>query len=442
MSMRRGLFMILLLIFTINALAGCQRPQQNQPITLKVSYPSAQQFYKMFGYAFQKSYPHIEIQVLQDELRTEGNSFDTEADVIYLNGMYQYKAAIEQGKLRQIVPPLLNPSTNNGELSPVVTTLLSSASQDGRYYALAPTFHSEALYFNKKLFDKYNVPYPYDGMSWADIFTLAQRFPTVDEEGNRLYGIQMNYYQNVTMNYILKAGETENLSYFNPDTMKVTMNTERWKSIWSTAVQAFRAGVVYDQAEGLDSMKHPAFLTEDAAMTVSSNTLAYNFEPFSHFEGATRIDWGVVSPPVDPLSPDTSNFYEIFDYFGVSSASEHPEEALDLVKFITGDSLNSPMLAQKQPNFGLPAVIEYVHPVSEHDLSPLYSLKANPDYIDLYTRVEPDILDAFQLTAQSVLDRLLRDELTLEEALVEVELRGQEAVDAAIIELELKRQGK
>lgn len=439
MSMRRRLFMILLLIFTINALTGCQRPQHNQPITLKVSYPSAQQFYKMFGYAFQKSYPHIEIQVLQDELRTESNSFDTEADVIYLNGMDQYKAAIEQGKLRQIVPPLLNSSTNNGELSPVVTTLLSSASQDGSYYALAPTFHSEALYFNKKLFDKYNVPYPYDGMSWADIFTLAQRFPTEDEEGHRLYGIQMNYYQNVTINYILKAGETENLTYFNPDTMKVTMNTERWKSIWSTAVQAFRAGVVYDLGEDLDSMKHPAFLTEDAAMTVSSNTLAYSFEPFSQFEGATRIDWGVVSPPVDPLSPDTSNFYEIFDYFGVSSASEHPEEALQLVKFIAGDSLNSPMLAQKQPNFGLPAVTEYVHPVGEHDLSPLYSLKANPDYIDLYTRVEAEILDAFQLTAQSVLDRLLRNELTLEEALVEVELRGQEAVDAAIIELELKQ---
>lgn len=439
MPIKRGLFIPLLLIIVFSSLTGCQRPQQVQPITIKVSYPSAQQFYKMFGFAFQKSHPYIEIQVIQDEPGTDGGSFDAEADVIYINGMDQYKAAIEQGKLRQIPPPLLNPSANEGDLSPIVTALLSSASEDGRYYALAPTFHSEALYFNKKLFDEYNIAYPYDGMSWSDVFALAQRFPTEDKEGNRLYGIQMNYYKNVTMNYILKAGETENLSYFDPHTMKVTMNTEHWKSIWSNAVQAFRAGVVYDLGEELDSMKHPAFLTEDAAMTVSSNVLAYNFEPFSHFEGGTMLDWGVVSAPIDPLNPDTSNFYEIFDFFGVSSISEHPEEALELVKFIAGDALNSRLLAQKQPNYGLPAVTEYVHPVTGHDLSPLYSLQANPDYIDPYTQVDANVLDAFQSAAQSVLDRLLQNELTLEEALAEAELRGQEAVDTTLAELELKQ---
>ncbi|GAA0135268.1 hypothetical protein YSY43_21080 [Paenibacillus sp. YSY-4.3] len=436
---RRGLLMILLLSVVMSSLAGCQRPQQVKPITIKVSYPSAQQFYKMFGFAFQKSHPHIEIQVIQDEPSMDAGSFDTEADVIYINGMDQYKAAIEQGKLRQILPPLLDPSTNEGELSPIVTALLSSASEDGRYYALAPAFHSEALYFNKKLFDEYNIAYPYDGMSWSDVFALAQRFPTEDKEGNRLYGIQMNYYKNVTMNYILKAGETENLSYLDPHTLKVTMNTERWNSIWTTAVQAFRAGVVYDQGEDLDSMKHPAFLTEDAAMTVSSNALAYNFEPFSHFEDGTMLDWGVVSAPIDPLSPDTSNFYEIFDLFGVSTISEHPEEALELVKFIAGDSFNSRLLAQKQPNYGLPSVTEYVQPVGAHDLSPLYLLQANPDYIDPYTQVDADVLDAFQSAAQSVLDRLLQNELTLEEALAEAELRGQEAVDAAVAEIKLKQ---
>lgn len=436
MSIRRELLIILSLIFTIQLLTGCQRPSQHKPITIKVSYPSAQQFYKMFGHAFQKSHPHLDVQVIQDEPGVENGSFNTEADVIYINGMNQYKAAIEQGQLRQIPPPLIHPSTNDGELSPIVTTLLSSASQDGHYYALAPTFHSEALYFNKRLFDEYNVPYPYDGMSWGDVFVLARSFPAEDKEGDRLYGIQMNYSQNVTMNYILKVGETENLSYLDSETMIVTMNTERWKSVWSSAVEAFRAGAVYDQGEELDSMKHPAFLTENAAMTVSSNVLAYNFEPFSHFEDRTRMEWGIVSTPVDPLNRDTSNFYEIFDFFGVSSASEHPEEALELVRFIAGDSLNSRLLAQKQPNYGLPAVITYVHPVGEQDLSPLYSLQANPNYIDLYDKVDANVLDAFQSAAQSVLDRLLADELTLEEALKETKLRGQEAVDAAIAELD------
>lgn len=87
----------------------------------------------------------------------------------------------------------------------------------------------------------------------------------------------------------------------------------------------------------------------------------------------------------------------------------------------------------------MPAVTEYVHPVTGHDLSPLYSLQANPDYIDPYTQVDANVLDAFQSAAQSVLDRLLQNELTLEEALAEAELRGQEAVDTTLAELELKQ---
>ncbi|MBS5911044.1 MULTISPECIES: extracellular solute-binding protein [Paenibacillus] len=420
-------------------LSSCQTRQPEEPVVLKVAYPSAKQFYVNFGYAFENRYPNIDVQVIPSDPVSEETGWNREADVIYINGMEQYKTAIEKGILKPISPPFTNGS-ESGDLSPIVTSLLEAASDNGQYYALPPTFHSEALYYNKKLFDAYHIPYPQNGMTWEEVFALAERFPTEDDQGKSLYGIQMNYYRNVTMNFILKAGQTENLTYLDPKTMKVTMNTDKWKSIWTAAVKAFRAGAVYDQGEEADSMEHPKFLTENAAMTVSSNAFAYDFEPFSHFEGATLIDWGMVTAPVDPLNPDYMNFYEIFDFFGVSSSTEHAAEAMKLVKFIAGDPVNSQLLAKNQPNYGLPAVTEYVEPVGDHDLSPLYSLKANPNYADLYTQVDAEILDAFQDAAQGALDKLLQNEITLDEALAEVEVKGQEAVDTAVLTLEQKRK--
>ncbi|WP_334074030.1 ABC transporter substrate-binding protein [Paenibacillus sp. A14] len=437
--MLRKIRMLLWLPLITILLSSCQPRQPEEPVILKVAYPSAKQFYVNFGYAFESKYPNIDIQVIPSDPVSEETGWNREGDVIYINGMEQYKKAIKKGILKPIFPPLTN-GTESGDLSPIVTSLLEAASDNGQYYALPPTFHSEALYYNKKLFDAYHIPYPRNGVTWEEVFALAERFPTEDDQGEPLYGIQMNYYRNVTINCILKAGQTENLTYLDPKTMKVTMNTDKWKSIWTAAVKAFRAGVVYDQGEELDSMEHPKFLTENAAMTVTSNALAYNFEPFSHFEDATSIDWGMVTAPVDPLNPDYMNFYEIFDFFGVSSSTEHGAEAMKLVKFIAGDSVNSQLLARKQPNYGLPAITDYVAQVGDHDLSPLYTLKANPNYVDLYTQVDAEVLDAFQDAAQGVLDKLLQNEITLDEALAEVEVKGQEAVDTAVFTLEQKKK--
>ncbi|MEF2969140.1 extracellular solute-binding protein [Paenibacillus sp. M1] len=436
--MRGKMQIIIYSLLIVILLTGCQTHRPEGPLILKVAYPSAQQFYEKFGFAFESKYPNIDVQVIPGDPASEPADLTAEVDIIYLNGLEQYKTAIEQGALKPISPPFTGSSESGEDLSPVVTTLLGAASADGQYYALPPTFHSEALYYNKKLFDAYHIPYPQNGMTWGEAFALAERFPAENDRGERLYGLQMNDSRNAAMNLIIKAGETENLAYLNPKTMTVTINTERWKPIWAEAVQALRAGAVYDPGEESGSMDLPGFLTGHAAMTVSSHALAYYFETVSQFEGAAEIDWGMVTAPVDPLNPDYMNFYDIFDLFGVSAKTEHGDEAMELVKFIAGDPLNSPLLAKNQPNYGLPAVTDYVQPVGDHDLSPLYSLKANPNHDDPGTKVDAAILGAFQDAAQGVLDKLLQDEITLDEALAEAELKGQEAVDAAVLTLKQK----
>lgn len=405
-----------------------------ETVTLTVNYPSAQQFYQLYGYAFEDAYPHISVQVVQDD-QSDSDSPPT-TDVLYMNSRPLYKQRAEQGDLVLLTQYMRRDNYYEDTLSPVVLDLLRSAT-GGELYGLTATFHSDALYYNKRLFEQYNVPYPQDQMSWTEVLELAQRFPRLNEEGADLYGLHMNYYKNVTLNYILEMGKTESLSYLDPKTFKVTMNTARWSKIWSVAVSAFRSGSIFDTEEGTDaeSMLNPPFYMEQAAMTKASHLTAYNFEPFSKYPNGRMIDWGMVTVPVDPANPTQSHSYSIYDIYGVSTTSENQEAAWELIKFIVNDPENSRFLAQTKVNRGIPANLEYAKSIPGHDLSPLYRLSPATEPENPYLLIDAPILDAFSDTAQQILNEAIAGTITTEQALIEVERKGQAAVDAARMKL-------
>jgi hypothetical protein len=78
--------------------------------------------------------------------------------------LYELDAAIEQDSefsLEGILPGAIQKMRSMG---------------DGKLYDLAPTFSSDAIFYNKKLFEEYGVPLPQDGMIWNDLLLLAERF--------------------------------------------------------------------------------------------------------------------------------------------------------------------------------------------------------------------------------------------------------------------------
>jgi multiple sugar transport system substrate-binding protein len=64
---------------------------------------------------------------------------------------------------------------------------------DGKQYLLPKDFSPLAVYYNKKLFDQYQVPYPRDGWTWDDFLKTAQAL-TKDTNGdgqNDIWGVQL-----------------------------------------------------------------------------------------------------------------------------------------------------------------------------------------------------------------------------------------------------------
>jgi multiple sugar transport system substrate-binding protein len=63
----------------------------------------------------------------------------------------------------------------------------------GKQYLLPKDFSPLAVYYNKKLFDRYNVPYPKDGWTWPDFLRTAQAL-TQDTNGDGrpdVWGVQL-----------------------------------------------------------------------------------------------------------------------------------------------------------------------------------------------------------------------------------------------------------
>ncbi|GFN29826.1 ABC transporter substrate-binding protein [Paenibacillus xylaniclasticus] len=409
--------------------AGCAKTA-SEPVTITVNYPSAQTFYKLYGYAFEEKYPDITVQVVQDNLMDSSSPPST--DVVYMNSLPLLEQRVQQGDLLLLSPIAQKNHFKVNTLSPIALSLLQSAAS-GQLYGLAPTFHSDALFYNKKLFERYNIQFPQDQMSWEEVLELAERFPHQTDEGTPLYGMQMNYYKNVTLNYILEMGTTEGLSYIDTSTLKVTMNTKKWERIWNIAVKAFQSGTIYtkDESEDAASMSNPPFYMEEAAMTKASFLTAYNFEPFSKYPNGRTIDWGMVTVPVDPNNPTVSHNYSIYDIYGIATSTEHQEAAWKLIEFIVNDSRNNRYLAQENVNRGLPANLDYIRPIEGHDLSPLYRLKPATERVNPYLVVDASILDAFADVAQQLLNDVIAGKMTVEQALAEVDIKGQLAVDAA-----------
>lgn len=421
----KHLLVLILLICTLFSLWGCQSSAQVEPVILKVSYPSVQQFYRDYGFGFEKKYPHIQIQVVPYDWEAADPGKD--ADIRYMQLMSDYKQQIVDGKLLSLASRFQQDRDEELlKISPIMATLLKSVADNGELYGVSPTFEGIGLFYNKDLFTKYGVALPTEGLSWKGIYTLSMRFPKETADGKPLYGLQFDNNPRTVMKYLMEAGRTEGLSYIQPQSLQVTINTDRWQALLKDAIEAFRSGSFFAENDA----GNPPFLTGQAAMTIGNLGSAYNYEQFAKMEVADAINWGLTTPPIDPGQPERSRGYSIHEIFGISADSTHPEEAWKLLKFMISDAENTRYMTNYQ-NRGIPVVTEFTQPIpGKDDLSPLYRLEANPDNPDPYLWLDHEIVNAFHDTAQPIIEAAIQGDMTIEEALAEIELKGQQAIDA------------
>ncbi|MBD2872393.1 ABC transporter substrate-binding protein [Paenibacillus arenilitoris] len=421
------------LIF-VNLLAGCQQSEKQQPITLTINYPSEKMFYERVGLAFEARYPHIKIKVIEKRQVEEND--DSSLDIIFMRNLQEYEKISSLGYLSELTPYFTSSEQKEMNINEITTTMIRSKS-DEKLFGLAPAFQSHVIYFNKSLFDTYKIPYPFDGMTWKELFNLAQLFPETDSQGERIYGYSTNYYEHIAFASFLRAGQTEGLAFIDPNTLELTINTNEWKAIGEYIIEAFRSGKILAAEEGSsDTFQHSPIITGRSAMELSGQTTAYNFDNVVQQYGMKPIQWGMVTVPVSSVDSSSSDYYQINEIYGLSLGSLHKDEAWKFIKFIVSDIEYYKKNQNTIMNYGIPANVELLAPITGQDLKPLFSLKPKKYYVNPYEKVHYDIVNGFKEYGQTLFEQVIHGDLTLDQAFEALESEGQLKVNQIKEQLE------
>jgi len=99
-----------------------------------------------------------------------------------------------------------------------------SIAPDLALYALPFGRIAEGLFYNKKLFDEMNVPYPRDGMTWDEVIDLAKVFKKGKESP-----IYISSYDSMASQLSLRL--------YDPETEQLDFESEEWLELTRILVE-------------------------------------------------------------------------------------------------------------------------------------------------------------------------------------------------------------
>ncbi|MFB9330263.1 ABC transporter substrate-binding protein [Paenibacillus aurantiacus] len=415
--------------------------------TLKVMAHDESWFFQQYGNLFNTKFPNVEIEVLSmrslygegvtDYEKAFADFIEKEQPDVLMLSMDQYVKFAEENKLTELDAMLEEEDFKSADLLPAAVERMKEKG-GGKLYGLSPFFYSQALFYNKDLFDKYGVPLPDKSLSWQEVFELAKRFPTGGDKKERVYGFSYGY-GNLT-NMGMMIGNTEGLRYIDPAATKISIHTDGWKRVYEMTLSAVKSGALYSpELEGNTSgdgsysnyMERDKFLSGKAAMTMNGS---YYMDELSRAGDYNKdykpFTWGLLTEPVDPANPGTGTTLDLSEIYAVNAKAANPKAAWQLVKYINGDQA-AKLLSRTQSGSLLTRTQYNKNKVKgDVNLEPFYALKPRESN-DYNTNIPGEFYTPFFDNAEKELKAVQAGSQTLDEALQAIELSGQQALDKA-----------
>lgn len=275
---------------------------------------------------FNKQHPHINLSYIRSvaangttlpEMIASGTKFD-----VYYQGRGTYESQLKDHGIAYDMTDLLNKhNVDYSHLEPTSVEALKQAS-NGELYGLPVTMLSYLVYYNKALFDRFGVPYPVDGMTWDEMIALGDRMTRSDGD-EQFYGfghasagamIDRNHYS---------------LAVADIQAHKPTINAdERWKTFIQTLFLNTPVIKAFDELGKIPNWANFSNEQNLAMITYSASV------PLALQADITPLDWDMVSIPMFPDLPHVGT-QSTPVYFGVTSMSDHKDEATEVIKFLT-----------------------------------------------------------------------------------------------------------
>ncbi|MEK4512978.1 MULTISPECIES: ABC transporter substrate-binding protein [Paenibacillus] len=441
-------------LLVVGCSAGSGKETVKETSSLKVMFYSEDWFYQQYGDLFAMKHPEVEIEVVSQQSIYNGQNTDyvqafkdlvekEQPDILMLDNS-NYGTFASDGKLMELDTLIARDKYPTETIYPGLMDLLKEEG-GGKLYGLSPSFSGTAIFYNADLFNKYGVELPHDGMTWQEIMDTARRFPTDGDEKTRVYGYGMEWSMSVS-NMADSIASTEGLRYINPDTMKITLNTDSWKKVYQLAIDALDSSAIYVPKDGgfgggtmEEYYESQLFVMGRMAMTIGR---PYNLQNIKQARESLKdyksFELGMAAGPVNPAEPDTTRDVSFNSIFAIRANSPNADAAWEFMKFINGDEYAK--IKSRSMNNELMSRMGYSKEYDGHNLETFYKLK--PSASNSYSGMEK-IPSEFYGQYQPIVDRelaLVKDKTkSISEALATIEAEGQVVLDKAVKDAEAKK---
>jgi multiple sugar transport system substrate-binding protein len=332
-------------------LSGCWKtpPQKESPYSylnktdsslIKILYINNDKFYRDYGFWLKQEFPNIQFEVVSYEEAIKKNDEQLLFEIINKENPDMisidhsiFEELIKRGMLMDLEPLILRDKYNIEQfVQPVIEYLKHDGK--GKLFGLTPIFNSRVLFYNKTLFDRYQIPYPGERMTWLEVFDTAKRFPN-----NEVHGFEYplsDFNPMILVNEILL---THGLSYWGPNSKKLIQSNPRFEAIMNMVTDAYQEGYIYSsehqdkETAAAQTHSEGMFLSGRAAMTYGNYYFLNDLEA-ARFNKKASFDWSIVPEPVDRDSKDYTYHYILYDVFAIHSNARNQDLAWDILKYI------------------------------------------------------------------------------------------------------------
>ncbi|MGG3837608.1 extracellular solute-binding protein [Paenibacillus thiaminolyticus] len=465
----------LLLTTVVAMLSGCfgEKPvldelEKDGKGKIKIVYYDEDSFYRQYGNLFNVKYPDIEFEIVnqqemyRDLQGKEDVDYEEERmkfldkhkpDVLMID-LEMMEKLVQEGKLYNLDSVIAQEKFDLEGYMPGLVDMIRERG-GGSLYGLAPYFYTSVIYYNAELFREHNIEPPCNKMTWQEVLDLSSRFAGIGSGENQVYGYYQRYGGD-PQELLLDVANASSLRFFDAKGEKLVFNTDGWKQMVKLITDSLRNKGVYTQPR--DEGNARTFSSDDdlffkgrAAMIMEGPWFISQIKNRAmRDKDSKNIDWGMVSAPVDPASPDESSYAGLSEIYAIAADSPNKRAAWEFVKFVNGPEMAK--AASRSMDGNLPTRNQFMKEIDGRSTEAFYSLRPKANYDSIWGGPDVEVPSNFYTDFRMILSKEMKavvdNKKTVDEAVVAIQAEGEVALqkgreaDKARKEAEQKANGE